>query len=278
MEISSAHQSSMRPGEPGTQSGARCCYVCPCQAALGRGCQGRAHPCTRLFHPVHPLLADGARQPSTWAHCHGDAPDLHLRLLQGLTMVVMKACVTWLLFKQGLRLLPLCWQHAQPLSSTGHYCSASSLHSMSKCAESCMHLDLFSAPLPARGHFAKAQMLCVHRGSQDAPTPPARMASPFVPPPRASSPRSQPDVQPDRWANGPALGDLAIQIVVLSCTEQPSPKQPPCQWQPAGEGARGSSDSPGVCRMRPRGAGWMRLEEASWLSGQAPPSPCPLQR
>ena len=125
--------------------------------------------------------ADGARQPSTWARCRGDAPDLHFRLLQGLTAVVKKACVTWLLFKQSLRLLPLCQQHDQPLSSAGHYCSAGSLHSMPKCAASCLHLDPFSAPPPARGRFARAQMLCVHCGSRDAPELCAAVSPPCQP-------------------------------------------------------------------------------------------------
>lgn len=90
-----------------------------------------APPCPSPSFP-----ADGAQQPDTQACSHGDALHLHFRLLQGLTAVVMKVCVTWLLFKQGLMLLPLCWEHKQPLSSTGHYCSAGSLRSVPKCAES----------------------------------------------------------------------------------------------------------------------------------------------
>lgn len=55
---------------------------------------------------------------------------------------------------------------------------------------------------------------------------PARTASPFVPPPMAFSPHSQPYAQPNRWVNELDPGNLAVKIAVLSCTEQPSSKQP----------------------------------------------------
>jgi len=102
---------------------------------------------------------------------------------------------------------------------------------------------------------------------------PARMASPFTPSLRPSSPHSQPDTQPNRLASRPDPDNLAMQIVVLTCTEQPSPRQSPCQWQPAGEGASSNGDSPSVCGTRPQGAGWMRLRAVSRLSQQAPPAP-----
>lgn len=71
-----------------------------------------------------------------------------------------------------------------------------------------MHLDLFSAPQPARGHLAGAGMLCTHRGSSRALcgsviTPPARMASPFAPPLRASKspqPARHTVQQAGKWA------------------------------------------------------------------------------
>lgn len=202
-------------------------YVCPCQTAPGIGGLIPAFTCPSPSSP-----AGSAQQPRGWAQSHGDAPDLDFRLLQGLTAVVMNVCVTWLLFKQGLRFLHLCWEHEQLLSRAGHYCRASSLCSMPECVEGCTNLDQFSDPLPARGCLDQAKILCMHRGSQDAlygnvTAPSARMASPGAPPPRASNPCSQLDAQPNRQANGPGPGNLAIQIVVLSFTKQPSPKQPP---------------------------------------------------
>lgn len=87
------HQFSVRPGELGTQNGARCCYVCPNQAVPDRGCQERGHPCTHLPHSIPSCRQHWAI--STREQCNEDALHLHFRLLQGLTMVVMKVCVTW---------------------------------------------------------------------------------------------------------------------------------------------------------------------------------------
>lgn len=88
------HQPSMRPGVLGTQNAARCCYVCPYQAVPDRGCQERANPCTHLSHSTPFCRQHWAA--STREQCQEDALPLHFRLLQDLTMVVMKACATWL--------------------------------------------------------------------------------------------------------------------------------------------------------------------------------------
>lgn len=148
----------------------------PAKGHQAGGAKGVLTPTLTCPSPSSP-----AQQPGTWARCHGDSSDLHFRLLQNLTMVVMKVHVIWPLFKQGLRILPLCQEHSLPLSSAGHYCSAGSLRSMPKCTGSCVHL------CPSAGHrllcqivfFAPRQLRCSRASCGIVTAPPAGMASPL---------------------------------------------------------------------------------------------------
>lgn len=172
VENSSAHQFSMSLGEPKEGPGAA--MFTPAKSHRAGGAKGGFIPT-----PTCPRPSSPAQQPGTWARCHRDSPDLHFRLLQSLTMVVMKAHVIWPLFKQGLRILNLCREHNQPLGSAGHCCSAGSLRSMPKCAGSCMRL------CPSAGQrllcqmvfFAPQQPRCSRVLCSIVTAPPAGMAS-----------------------------------------------------------------------------------------------------
>lgn len=148
-----------------------------------------------------------------------------------------------LCFKQGLRLIPLCWEHEQPLSSAGHQ--------LLQCQQLPQHAKMYGE-LHAPGsifcsfiiqglscHSSDAlctlgQPKCTRPLCSSVIVLPARMASPFALPPMAFSPHSQPYAQPNRCPNELDAGNLAVKIVVLSCTEQPSSKQPPASGSQLG--------------------------------------------